>query len=97
METLRDAAKSEGLLEDIKFFVMDFNFQSRISENIYSFYEMMALATEFPDPPRCEAPNEEAVGVLLWSSGTTSRAKAVKRTFKSFGNLLDPHYYAFKT
>jgi acyl-coenzyme A synthetase/AMP-(fatty) acid ligase len=92
VDTLLNALKSNERFSHVKVILMDFDAESKVEDGIYSFYELMALATDYFDPPKLDQPDEDAIGALLWSSGTTSRAKAVQRTFKSFCPLLEPEY-----
>lgn len=50
---------------------------------------MLASANDLPDPPTDEPFGADDTCALLWSSGTTARAKGIKRSCLSFAQFSD--------
>ena len=88
------AVEASQISELPKILVIDYDFKT--DGKILSYHEMMNEADSFADPEKGTSYNPEEVGVLIWSSGTTSRSKGIKKTFRTLSNYLIPGYHQWK-
>ena len=89
LEAIRTAIKSLNKSKEINILLVDFDAVSEEKENIFNLHEQLAAANNFVDPPKCDKVNLGQNAALIWSSGTTSRPKAVRKTFKCLAFALE--------